>query len=268
MYPQFFNFTDKMSFFQLVLFFLACFIVYIVCGILIMEKVWPPKAREEFNDVISGFSVVLGIIFAVIVGSVIVAVWQYQDKADNVATQEADYVGDLFQMAPNTGLLDSPRLRTLLVQYSKNVIDVEWPLMRKSMKPTSGWNYLINIQKIITDCKPKSLQDNILVNNIQRKFTQLLDARRKRIAASLNNIPFVIYILIFFISAFLIFFTFFFGLNKWTHMLFCFCLSVLISLCIVVIIALDCPFRTQIRIDPIEMQRVNKLIVGFSSTLK
>jgi hypothetical protein len=132
------------------------------------------------------------------------------------------------------------------------------------MKPTSGWNYLINIQKIITDCKPKSLQDNILVNNIQRKFTQLLDARRKRIAASLNNIPFVIYILIFFISAFLIFFTFFFGLNKWTHMLFCFCLSVLISLCIVVIIALDCPFRTQIRIDPIEMQRVNKLIVGFS----
>lgn len=80
-----------------------------------MEKVWPPKAREEFNDVVSGFSVVL----AVIVGSVIVAAWQYQDNADNVATQEADFVGDLFQMAPNTGLIDSPKLRTLLVNIQK-----------------------------------------------------------------------------------------------------------------------------------------------------
>jgi hypothetical protein len=84
-----------------------------------------PEFREKNNDIVAGFSVILGIIFAVIVGSVIVAAWGIADK---VSTTEADAMGDLFK-----GLVESQPIKPLL-------IDVEWPLMRKSIKPVSGWN--------------------------------------------------------------------------------------------------------------------------------
>jgi len=267
MFPRFFNFTDRMNFLELTLFFVGCFLVYILLGVLVLGKIWKPEFREKNNDIVAGFSVILGIIFAVIVGSVIVAAWGYQDIADKVSTTEADAVGDLFQMAPNTGLVESQRIKPVLIAYAENVIEVEWPLMRKSIKPVSGWNYLIEIQNIITNLVPSNVKESILLNNMQTKMSELLDARRKRIQSSLNNIPFVIYTLIFFISAFLIFFTFFFGISPWTHILFCTSLAILISLCIVVIIALDCPFRTQIRIDPIEMERVLKLIKSKDTNL-
>ena len=259
MYPQFFNFTDKMNFFQLCLFFIACFLVYITIGILTINSIWSYKDRAKFNLVTNGFSAVLRLIFSVIVGSIIVSAWKYQNDADYQATREANNVGDIYVMVPDLNY-DAPQIRHLMYEYANNVITVEWPLMRKSIKPTSGWRYLVEMQKIISNYKPLDLKDKILLNQIQNIFSDLLDARRKRIAASLNNIPFVIYILLFFICAFIIFFNFFLGINPWTQTILLTCLSIPIALCIVVIIALDCPFRTQIRIDPYEMKRVVDLM--------
>jgi Protein of unknown function (DUF4239) len=259
MFPQFFNFTDSMNFFQLCLFFIACFLIYIIIGILTINGVWSFKDRAKFNLVTNGFSAVLPLIFSVIVGSIIVTAWKYQNDADYQATREANDVGDIYVMVFDLNY-DAPRIRHLMHEYANNVINIEWPLMRKSIKPTSGWSYLVEMQYIISNFKPVDLKDKILLNRIQNVFSDLLDARRKRIAASLNNIPFVIYILLFFICAFIIFFNFFLGIHPWTQGILLTCLSIPIALCIVVIIALDCPFRTQIRIDPDEMIRVVELM--------
>jgi len=259
MFPRFFNFTDRMNFFQLCLFFIACFLIYIIIGILTINGIWSYKDRAKFNLVTNGFSAVLPLIFSVIVGSIIVTAWKYQNDADYQSTREANDVADIYVMAPDLDY-STLKIRHLMYEYANNVIEVEWPLMRKTIKPTSGLSYLVETQNIISNCKPMNLKDKILLNRIQNVLSDLLDARRKRIAASLDNIPFVIYILLFFICAFIIFFNFFLGINPWIQALLLTCLSIPITLCIVVIIALDCPFRTQIRIDPIEMQRVEELM--------
>jgi len=260
MFPGFFNFTDRMNFLQLCLFFIACFLIYILLGVYSIGWVWSRESREKKNDVVNGFTGVLGLIFAVLVGSVIVTAWQYQDRADTDSSKEADAVGDLYQMAPNLGERESIYVKSRLRDYAKNVIEVEWPLMRKTIKPTSGWSYLFEIRSTIANYTPPSTKNSILLNNMEKKFNELLDARRQRIQSSLYSIPFVIYILLFFVSAFIIFFNMFLGLPYWLHVMFLSCLSIPISLCIVVIIALDLPFRTQIRINPDEMQRVLKLL--------
>lgn len=109
--------------------------------------------------------------------------------------------------------------------------------MLKSIKPTSGWSYLVEMQHMISNYRPVDLKDKILLNQIQNIFSDLLDTCRKRIAAALNNIPFVI----------IIFFNFFLGNHPWTQ-------GILLT-CLFIAIALDCAFQTQIRINPDEMKR-------------
>jgi hypothetical protein len=151
----------------------------------------------------------LPVSWGLFVGSVIVTDWQYQDKADTDSSKEADAVGDLYQMAPN---LEEREITTARLCQ-------EWPLMRKTIKPNSGWSYLFEIRST-----PPSTKNSILLNNMEKKL-------RQRIQSSLSTT--------FPLSSILIFFNMFLGLPYWLHVTFLSCLSIPISLCIVVIIALS-----------------------------
>ena len=137
------------------------------------------------------------------------------------------------------------------VKYdAMSVIHSEWPEMRKGMKPTSGWKYLFDIQNIINQHKDVS-------DHAQTMLTNLFDNRRLRIASTEAYLPSVVYVLMFFLSFFLLFFSFLVGTkNMWGHAFLCICLAVALSLTMTTVIAVDYPYRTQIYIKPSDMEYV------------
>ena len=243
-------FVETMNFAQLNLLFIACLAVFVVVGLFVLERVWASANRKPFNEIILGIMQVLGTIFAILVGTIIVSVWSNFDSAKKITMAEAGNVGDLYRQINNIPGLDT--MRPLLLQYAEHVIHSEWPEMKQGMKPTSGWNYLFQMQHIINQHKDKDASDHT-----QTMLTQLFDNRRLRIASTESYLPSVVYTLMFFLSFFLLFFSFLVGTKSvWFHVFLCIGLAIALSLTLTTVIAVDSPYRTQIHIQPTDMKTV------------
>jgi hypothetical protein len=112
--------------------------------------------------------------------------------------------------------------------------------MRKGEKPTSGWTYLFRMQNILN--QQKETRDHV-----QSTLTNLFDNRRLRIASTDPYLPSVIYFLLFFLSVFILFFSFLVGTkNMYTHAFICACLALPLCLTITTVAAMDYPYSTRL----------------------
>ena len=243
-----FTFIDNMNFAELNLFIFSLFVVFIVGVLYLSGKIWPANQRKEFNAIIIGFMKILGVFIAIIVGTVIVAVWKNYDDTKNITMSEAGSVGDLYRSIPENPDLEP--IRPLLLEYGNHVIVTEWPLMEKGIMPTSGWKYLFQIQNILNVQKEPP-------HHIQSLVTNLFDQRRLRIAQTEAYLPSIIYFLILFLSFLILLFSCLFGTsNIWAHGLMCLGLALAICFTITTIIAIDYPYQTQIYVKPNNMETV------------
>ena len=241
---------DRMTFPQMTLFYFSLFLVFIAMFLLPLQKVWSIQERIAYNDVFMGFLNILGIVYGIMVGTVIVAVWQNFDKAQTTALNEASGVGDLYRAATDLPSHEAMSVRRNLQQYVKHVMEIEWPAMRKGKTPDGGWETLENLQRTLAKSK-------VNVNKLQTYLGQIYDDRRQRINYSVNNVNYLIYVLIFVLSAIIMLICIFFGVARpWTHFGLCALLALVFSLIISTIVALDWPYRTQITVEPTELARV------------
>jgi hypothetical protein len=252
------KFIDNMSFIQLNLFIFSLFIVFIALGLYVSEKVWPSEKRIFYNNTILGIMQVVGVVFAIIVGTIIVSVWTNFDNTRKITIAEAGTVGDLYRSVKNLKGLEP--LRPLLLDYGHHVIETEWPMMRKGEKPTSGWKYLFRMQNILNQQKEPR-------DHVQSSLTNLFDNRRLRIASTDPYLPSVIYFLLFFLSVFILFFSFLVGTkNMYSHAFICACLALPLCLTITTVAAMDYPYSTQIFIEPNDMKTVLYNLTHLSDT--
>jgi hypothetical protein len=66
---------------------------------------------------------VVGVVFAIIVGTIIVSVWTNFDNTKKITVNEAGAVGDLYRSVKNLKGLEP--LRPLLLEYGHHVIETE-----------------------------------------------------------------------------------------------------------------------------------------------
>ncbi len=112
---------------------------YSVGGLLIIRQRWPWAMRPEHCDLAQVFSSIAGVMYALILGFVTVAVWQGFDKAQNVVELEASAVSDLFRTAD--GYPDEAfrrRAQDSIRAYVRLVINEEWPLQQRGQMSEPG----------------------------------------------------------------------------------------------------------------------------------
>jgi hypothetical protein len=74
----------------------ALFVVAAVGGVILVQHLIPSVQRSQHNDV-AGFSyAVLGVAYAVLLGLMVVAVWQSWETAERTATEEANELAAIF----------------------------------------------------------------------------------------------------------------------------------------------------------------------------
>jgi hypothetical protein len=260
---SFLNLMNRMTFLQMTLFYLSLFIVYIGIAMWIVGRVWSIKERERYHSIFTGFLDAMGLIFAIIVGTVIVTVWQNLEKTNSITVNEASSVEDLYRLSFELPVEQGSAVRAQLLHYTDNVIHVEWPKMRRGERIESGWQYLEKVQSLLATEEPTL---PVLVSKLQTYLGQIYDYRRQRINSSSSNLNLLIYILIFVISAFMMLFCVFFGVpNRWAHFVLSLFLAILLSLTISTIVAMDWPYQTQIYIHPVAMIHMKEAVLKIQS---
>jgi Protein of unknown function (DUF4239) len=228
-----------------------------LAGLEVVQRLVPATSRQRHNDVAGFIYAALGVIYAVLIALVVIAVWEEYDAASETVEQEANAVAEIVWLAHRLPEPEGSHIQELCRSYAEEVIHKEWPLMEQGEAPLmtqtqrtpSGWTLIDEIRANLQEFQPHTPADEQLYAEGLDQIQRLADARRMRLVAAEEGIPGVLWAVLIFGGVAAIGFTYLFGLeNTWAHRLMVFTLAAVIGLVLFTIGALEHPFSGGARI--------------------
>jgi hypothetical protein len=226
-------------------------------GLELVQRLVPATSRQPHNDVAGFIYAALGVIYAVLLALVVIAVWEEYNAASETVEQEANAVAEIFWLAHRLPEPEGTHIQELARSYAQDVIDEEWPLMEQGQAPLmtqtqgtpAGWTLIDEIRANLQEFQPHTPADEQLYAEGLDQVQILADARRMRLVAAEEGIPGVLWAVLIFGGVAAIGFTYLFGLeNTWAHRLMVFTLAAVIGLVLFTIGALEHPFSGGARV--------------------
>ena len=226
-------------------------------GLELVERLVPAQRRQQHNDVAGFIYAALGVIYAVLLALVVIAVWEEYQAASETVEQEANALAEIYWLAYRLPEPEGTHIQELCRSYDEEVVHKEWPLMEQGQAPLmtseegtpAGWTLIDDIRASLQDIEPHTKADEQLYAEGLDQIQRLADARRMRLVAAEEGVPGVLWAVLIFGGVAAVGFTYLFGLeNTWAHRLMVVTLAAVIGLVLFTIGAMEHPFSGGARI--------------------
>jgi Protein of unknown function (DUF4239) len=226
-------------------------------GLEVVQRLVPASSRQPHNDVAGFIYAALGVIYAVLLALVVIAVWEQYRAASETVEQEANATAEIAWLAHRLPEPQGTHIQELARSYAEEVVHKEWPLMAQGKAPSltqvrgtpAGWTIIDDIRASLQDYEPRTMAEEQLYATGLEQIAQLNDARRMRLVAAEEGIPGVLWAVLIFGGIAAIGFTYLFGMeNTWAHRLMVLTLAGVIGLVLFTIGAMEHPFSGGARI--------------------
>jgi hypothetical protein len=226
-------------------------ILLAVGGLALVEHLVPWQVRQRHNDVAGFIYAVLGVVYAVLLGFLTIAVWEDFEEAKNTAESEANELAEIFWLAHELPEPEGGRLEEHAHSYAKVVIDDEWSLMAKGQASPRAWALTDEMRSSIYDFEPDSKAEQVLYDRGLVLVHDLVDQRRLRLLEAAGGLPHILRAALVVGGIIVVGFTYLFGLeNTRSHRLMIASLAAIIALVMFTIYSLDHPFAGIARVQP------------------
>lgn len=220
-------------------------------GLAVFHPFVDVKVRRAHND-LAGFSVaIISVVYAVLLAFIAVATWEAFSSAETVVQSEAGYIGNLYRDTkgfPDT--LGEP-MRKALKDYAEVVVRDEWPTQQSGELPNQGWKPLHKLHRLLVGFDPQTRGQTVIQAEFLRTLNELYKAREARLTAAAGHIPDVIWWIILIGGALTTGFTYLFGFESFRlHLTMTAAVAASLSLVVILIVALDWPFRGEVSVSP------------------
>jgi hypothetical protein len=228
-----------------------------LAGLELVQRLVPATSRQPHNDVAGFIYAALGVIYAVLLALVVIAVWEEYGAASETVEQEANAVAEIAWLAHRLPEPEGTHIQELARSYAHEVVDNEWPLMEQGQAPLmtqtqgtpAGWTLIDEIRVSLQEVEPRTQANEQLYAEGLDQIQRLADARRMRLVAAEEGIPAVLWAVLIFGGIAAVGFTYLFGLeNTWAHRLMVVTLAAVIGLVLFTIGVLEHPFSGGARI--------------------
>jgi uncharacterized protein len=184
---------------ELALIFCCFFVIISFVGIAIVH----PSIRRmvhgkrQANDVVIFVAANFGLVYAVLLGLLIVATFQItKDLQDHIA-MEASSLSTIYNTADAYPEPLRSELRAQLRDYTHYVLEKDWPAHRNARVVTGGDHRLDAIRKELLSFETTDKAQEVLHGEMMRYFNAMNVAREQRLSAVFPSIPDVLwYVLI------------------------------------------------------------------------
>jgi hypothetical protein len=223
-----------------------------VAGLEAVQRLVPPARRQEHNDVAGFIYAVVGVIYAVLLALMVIAVWEEHEAAKATVREEANGLADVFWLAHSLPEPEGPRLQELARSYATVVTEEEWPLMaRGGGSSPEAWALMDEMRLGMQNLEVDARSDQVLFERGLERIDALADARRERMVEAEEGIPAVLWAVLVLGGTITVGFTYLFGLeNTWSHRLMVAAVAGLIALVLFTVGSLEYPFSGGTRVGP------------------
>jgi Protein of unknown function (DUF4239) len=229
----------------------AVSVLIAVAGLTLVQRLVPLRLREEHNDVAGFIYAVLGVVYAVLLALVVIAVWEDFAAARDAAEEEASELDDVFRVAHSLPDPEGRQLQELARSYARVVVDEEWALMVHARTSPRAWELLDEMTLHIENVEVRTKAEQALYGEALDRIDDLADARNARLVKAREGIPTVLWGVLVFGGILVVGFAYLFGLqNTLVHYLMVAALALVISSVLFTIGVLEYPYSGQVRVGP------------------
>jgi uncharacterized membrane protein YraQ (UPF0718 family) len=229
----------------------AVSVLIAVAGLTLVQRLVPSRLRREHNDVAGFIYAVLGVIYAVLIALVVIAVWEDFAVARDTVEREASELDDVFRLAHSLPDPAGRQLQELARSYAQVVVDEEWALMAQGRTSPRAWDLLDEMTLRFENVEVRTKAEEVLYAEALNRMNELEDARNARLVEAREGIPIVLWGVLVGNGIVVVGFAYLFGVeNTLVHKLMVGALALVISSVLFTIGVLEHPFSGDVRVGP------------------
>jgi hypothetical protein len=231
--------------------FVGCSIAAGILGMIAVRAVVRWSTLKHHHGVVGGMMPVIGTLYAVLLGLVIVETQHTHQEARMMAATEANAAADIFRVA--YALPDDQRrkLHKLLSDYVNIVITDEWNSAENGAFNEHTDATLTQIWWNVIDSNPKTIRDQINYEDILNQLQKLCDSRRYRFVVGKHGISQVLWGVLVAGGFLTVIFTFFFGVERLSNQIILTTLfTLLLALNVMLVALFSNPYKGELKVKP------------------
>lgn len=205
---------------------------------------------RRHNDVAGFLFSAVGVIYAVVLGFIVVVVWEKYDATVANVESEVASVSDLYRAV---GAYPDPlrsQIRDELSKYVDQMIVAEWPLMSRDVDVNPDVLILEQAAHQVDTFVPRTAAQSNAQQAASAQIVRLFDARRERLIHSVPSVPGVLWFALISGAVAMLTFAFLFGSeNRPAQLVMTAILAGLIAILFIVIQEFDGPFSGSVSIS-------------------
>jgi hypothetical protein len=146
-------------------------------------------ASDRHNDVVSWVFAGVGVFYGLALGLIAVATWEDFSACDAQVSKEGATLAALYDDLDGYPQPRRAQLESALRDYTRSIIEKDWPAHRKGEIDEGGTRQLSRIEDDIMSFEPRTEREKIAHAEVIRSFSQVVEARRLRIVAVSTGLP-------------------------------------------------------------------------------
>lgn len=231
-----------------------------VLGVWMVRRQMPIDRLNEFHEVAGYLLSVVGTLYAVLLGLVVVDAMSRFQAAQVTVANEANSMADMFLMVGGLPSERQKTIRHLIENYTDEVVQNEWAAMDNGSYSHQARKLVTKLWYEMVHYEPQTENQKAVYAILLSEMAEFADSRRERLIASKHGTSQIMWMVLFVGAFFTVGFTYFFGLNSIrAQMLMTGVVAMSIALNLLLVSLFGYPFSGDVRVSPDEF-RLNQLI--------
>ena len=237
-----------------------------VGGLLLARKLVNFQSLRPAHDVGGYLLSVIGTLYAVLLGFVVVDAMQQYQHARQITEVEADTLADVYVMANRLPEPKRSEIQTLCHHYVDQVMATEWAAMSQGGFCPLARDKAVNLMQSLVSFTPQTETEKLLYPIMVQESSVFWQNRQARILSADNHLPLFEWVALVAGAVIVILFTFFFGLeNLKLQVIMTAFLAILVSLNFSLLLFFAYPFNGDLMIRKRAFQSTESLFTKESS---
>lgn len=224
-------------------------------GLLIVRKFVAPEILNTSHEVGGHLLSVVGTVYAVVLGLVVVDATEKHHQALMITEQEANCVADIYLLSKQFPEPNRDKIHKLCKEYANLLVTSEWKRMECQEFCPLTQSTALDLMEAVTGFNPSNEKETTLHAKTVDEACELWDMRRARVNLATHGMPFVEWFTLIVGGVLTVAFTYFFALpSVRTQMLMTAMVAIVASLNLYLVYVFAAPFSGLMKVTPDAIQ--------------
>lgn len=232
-----------------------------VLGLLLVRSKYDVRKFASHHEVAGYLLSVLGTLYAVVLGFVVVGVSDSAHSAKLNIANEINSIMTIYRIADGLPEKNKNQIDQALVEYLAAIYQQEWTAMKEGKISGRAMKAQEDIWQSIKAFAPQTPQEQSFYGVLLENYSQMLDSRRIRLIAANSQVPAILWVVLIGGAVTTIGFTLFFGLDSSRpQILMTALVCVTLGLNLFLVIVYSRPYSGDLGVRPVEFQMAAQFI--------